>query len=236
MSYYPPGGSGPGPEYGQGQGGGRPNGGYPPGPGGPAPMRVQRPGPARSSGGGFGCGSFILGFLTAAVLAGVGVFFLYFYNPNANSPLPRPTNAPGTPDISATLSQEYLNNEISRTLTSNPFKVSGITLQDAVITVKENSQIDVAMRATGVVSFDLTATEQVTVENGQIKLTLVGQPRMTNGQLPPAAGDILQQINTGFIEPHINEQVTQIMVDGRKLTLTGITTTSGLLTVQAKVQ
>ncbi len=229
MSYYPPG-------TGSNQPGPRPGPAY--NPNGPAYSPGAPPTRRRSGGGLLGCGTFILGFLTAAVIAGIAVFFLYFYNPNGNQPLPRPTNPSGTPDITATLSQQYLNNEISRSFAGKPFKAGSVDLKDVVITVKADSLIDVAMRATygGVANFDLTITEQVIIQNGQIRLTIAGQPKLTNGQLPPGVDAILQQINTQAIEPKINTLVNQITVNGRTLKLTGISSTPGLLTVQSNLQ
>ena len=223
MSYNAPQGR-PGPSYGYGP---------PPGPPPPRPVARRQ----RQSGGG-GCLPFVLGFLTAVIIGGAVVAFLYFYNPNGNNPLPRPSNAPGTPDISATLSQQYINNEISRQLKSQPFKAGTVTLNDVTITVQNNAQVDIALRANynGLANFDLTVTEQLTVQNGLIKLTVVGQPKLTNGQLPPGVDGILQQINTQFIEPKLNQQVTQIAINQRNLKLVGLTSTPGLLTVQANVQ
>ncbi len=208
--------------------------GYPPaGPGGRRPVRRVA---ASRPGWGLGCGAFILGFLTACVIGGVAVFFLYFYNPNNNQPLARPPAQAGTPDIQATLSQTYLNNEIARQLNGQPLKVGAVNLQDVVIQVKDNSQIEVKLRASsGPASFDLTVTEQLVIQNGKVGLNVIGQPQLTNGQVPPGVNGILEQINSNFIEPQINNQVTQIQLNKRPIRLTAISTQVGFITVSANV-
>lgn len=183
-----------------------------------------------------GCGTFILGFVVAAVLASVAVFFLYFYNPNPNTPLDRPPDQVGTPDITATLSQTYLNREIQRQLNGQPFKAGPVEIKDVVLKIQGNSQVEIDLSATsGPASFTLSVTEQVIVQNGRVDLNVIGQPRLTNGTLPPGINSILETVNNQFIEPQINEQVTKIAINQRPIRLIGISSSPGLLTVRANV-
>lgn len=207
--------------------------GYPPSASGRA-TTTRRGG---SSSGLVGCGTFIMGFVLALVLGALAYFFLYIYNPNPNQPLPRPPEQAGTPDITATLSESYLNKEIARQLQSRAVRAGPVELSDVVIKVLNNAQIEVTMRAkSGPASFDLTVTEQVSVQGGQVQLVAVGQPRATSGQLPPGINAILDQVNNEFIEPQINQQLTQITINSRNVRLTGLTSSPGLLTVRANIQ
>jgi hypothetical protein len=179
---------------------------------------------------------FFLGMVFAIVLGAVAVFFLYFYNPNPNAPLPRPPAQSGTPDLSATLSQTYLNREISDALSVKPYQAGAITIRDIVVEVKGDSQMDVTMRAsTGPATFDLLVTEDLSVEGGKVKITIVGQPKVTGGALPPSAGQLMDQVNTQFIEPQINNQVGALNINGRSLQLTGIGTQPGLITLNGNL-
>lgn len=207
----------------------------PPYPPGKTPAR-----PTRTSAGpswGFGCGMFFLGFLLAAVIAGVTVFFLFFYDSvNTSNPLARPPSQVGTPDFNATISQTYLNKEITRQLSSTPIKTGPVEIRDMVLKIQDNSRIDVDVRAsTGPVTFDMTITEQISVQNGQIKLEAVGQPKLLGGSLPPGVNAIVDAINTQFVEPQINQQVAQINVNKRAIRLLDISTSPGFITVKGNV-
>lgn len=211
---------------------------------GPPPVYPQRTGhrvnasrPASRSRAGFGCLMFLLGAVVAAVIAGVTVFFLYFYNPNPDAPLARPADQAGTPDINATLSQTYLNREISRQLSGKPFKAGPVDIRDVVVKVQADNRLDINMRASsGPATFDLSVTEQLTVENGKVVINVVGQPKVTGGQLPPSINSVLEAVNTQFVEPQINNQVTQITLNQRPIKLVGISSTPGFLMLKANVE
>ncbi|HEX2916529.1 MAG TPA: hypothetical protein VH186_37565 [Chloroflexia bacterium] len=193
--------------------------------------------PASRPGAGAGCAAYMLGFLTATVIAVAVVFFLYFYNGNsAAGPLARPAPQSGTSDINTTLSQTFLNRVIQQQLSASPVKAGMVDISDMVLRVQANNQIDIDLKAvTGPVNFNVTVTEQLSVSGGHIRLEAVGQPRLLGGQLPPGINTIINVVNTAFIEPSLNQQVTQILVNKRPIQLTGISTTPGFLIVQANV-
>ena len=216
-------------------------------PGPPPPYYPQQPGytgrdarriqPPRQSRAGFGFAMFMLGVLFTVIAAGIAVFFLYFYNPNPNAPLPRPAAQADAPDLAATLSQTYLNREISRSLSAKPFQAGSVLIRDIVVVIKADSQMDVTMRAsTGPATFDLLVTESLAVENGKIKINIVGQPKVTGGALPPGVTQLLDQVNTQFIEPQINNEVNSVSINQRPLQLTAISTTPGFITLKTTVQ
>ncbi len=199
-------------------------------------VRQVKPPPRRSRAG-FGFAMFFLGTFFTLLIGGIAFFFLYFYNPNPNAPLPRPADQAGAPDLTATLSQTYLNKEISRGLNAQPFQAGNVLIRDIVVQIKANSQMDITMRAsTGPATFDLLVTESLAVQNGKIKISIVGQPKVTGGALPPAVNQILDQVNSQFIEPQINNEVAAININQRPLVLTGITSSPGFITVMTNVQ
>lgn len=171
------------------------------------------------------------------LLGGAAVFFLYFYNPNPSAPLARPADQSGTPDLAATLSQTYLNREISRQLNGKPFSAGNVLIRDIVVQVKGDAQMDLTMRAsTGPATFDMQVTEGLTVVNGKIKISIIGQPKVTGGALPAAINQVLDQVNSQFVEPQINTQLNAININQRPLLLTGISSSPGFITVKANVQ
>lgn len=198
--------------------------------------RRMRP-PQQQGRAGFGFAMFFLGMVFAVLLGGVAIYFLYFYNSNPNAPLPRPASQTGTPDLSATLSQTYLNREISQALSAKPFQAGAVTIRDIVVQVKADSQMDITMRASsGPATFDLLVTESLAVQNGKVKLSIVGQPKVTGGALPPGVGQIMDQVNTQFIEPQINSQVSALNINGGSLQLTSINSAPGLITISGNIQ
>jgi hypothetical protein len=198
------------------------------------PRRTQPP--PRQGRAGFGFAMFFLGMVFAVLLGAGAVYFLYFYNPNPGAPLPRPAAQSGTPDLSATLSQTYLNREIANSLSAKPFQAGAVTIRDIVVQVKGDSQMDISMRAsTGPATFDLLVTESLSVQNGKVKITIIGQPKVTGGALPPSAGQIMDQVNNQFIEPQINNQVNALNINGGTLQLTGISTAPGFITISGNI-
>ena len=197
------------------------------------PRRTQPPRQGRA---GFGFAMFFLGIVFTILLAAVAIFFLYFYNPNPTNPLPRPAAQTGTPDLSATLSQTYVNREIEKALAAKPYQVGALTVRDIVVEVKSDSQMDVTMRASaGPATFDLLVTESLVVQDGKVRVAVVGQPKVTGGTLPIATGQLMNQVNTQFIEPNINNQVSALNINGGSLQLTAISTTPGQITIAGNV-
>jgi hypothetical protein len=210
-------------------------------PGSPAPRppgtRAPRPAPRPNSRWMLGCGMFFFGFLVAALIGAVAVFFLYFYDPGISSaPLPRPTQVAGTPDLTATLSQTYLNKEISQQINGKTSQAGPVQIRDIVVTIQADSLLDITVRASsGPFGFEMGLTERIYVQNGQIKLEAVGQPKVMSGQLPPSVNTILDAINNFFIIPQINQQIADIKVKDRAVNLLELTTTPGFITVKANV-
>lgn len=197
------------------------------------PRRTQPPRQGRA---GFGFAMFFLGMVFTILLAVGGIFFFYFYNPNPSAPLPRPAEQTGTPDLSATLSQTYINREISKALAAKPYQVGVLTIRDIVVEIKSDSQMDVTLRASaGPATFDLLVTESLAVQAGKVRVAVVGQPKVTGGALPVAAGQVMNQVNSQFIEPNINNQVSALNINGGSLQLTGINTSPGLITITGNV-
>lgn len=182
---------------------------------------------------------FGLGFLFATIIAIVAIFFFYFYTPDRPStPLDRPTAQNGAPDVSVTLSQDYLNKELTGQLGGRTFQAGPAQLRDVVLRVLDNSQIEVTLRASlGSAAFDLTIVEQVQADaNGKIHLQAAGQPKLVRGELPASVNTIINAANDQFIEPEINRSLSDVTVRGKKVQIVKISSRSGFLTVDANIR
>ncbi len=205
----------------------------------PDPNPPEKTGKRQRQGGsiGKGCGLFVLGFVLAVILIAATIFFLYFYNNRPPSNLVRPPVQTSVPDITATFSQTYLNREITRQLGITKYKAGPVELVDLVVRIKEGAQVELDIKAiTGPFHVDLSVTELIIIQDGLVKLDLVGSPRLMGGFLPPGINGLLDIINTQFIEPQLNQQLTKIIVNQRPIRITGATSTEGLLTVRANVE
>lgn len=188
-----------------------------------------------------GCGTFVVGLLVGLVIAaavgGGAFYYFYFYDVGQGPRFSQPAAQPGVPDINATLSETYLNKEIKSQLAGQTFKAGPIEIRNVVIKILGNANIEVNMQASyNTLAFDLTFTELVTIVEGQIKLSNVGQPKLTGSPLPLGLASVIDNANAQFIEPQINRQVTKITINNRPVKLTNVTSTTGLLSVSADVQ
>ncbi len=179
---------------------------------------------------------FILGLLTAALAGAVALFFLFFNGSNPNGPLNRPPAQVGTPDFNATISQTYLNTELSNQLKAAPFKSGPLEVRDIVLKIQGNSQIEMDLRV-GYQSFnfDISINEEISTQNGQINLRAVGKPAVQGSLLPSEINTVVELINNKYIEPQLNREISQIQVNGRPVKLLEITTIPGFIQVKANV-
>jgi hypothetical protein len=138
------------------------------------------------------------------------------------------------PDLSATLSESYLNAEIAKELKTNSPSLAGIvSVKDIVVKILPNEQIEVAARVGNpFVDFDITITESMSVINGQIALKAIGQPKVGKGNLPFDLNSVVQGINNLVVEPQINKNVANVKVNDRILKLIDLQTAAGLVTVR----
>lgn len=218
MSYRPP----------------RPTGGYVP-PAGPSNYNVSGA-RVRRRGAGVpwlaGCGLLLLGaFIGALALFALAIF--YFGSPPNNQPLPR-RDFTGTADVSATLSESYLNAALTKYVKDNPITLGGLLgVKDIVLNIQPNQRVGVQLRVSGGPAvIDINVTEAIGVQNGKIVLKPVGQPSVGKGNLPLPADKVVELANTIFVEPQINQNLAQVEIDKRKFQLVDVSTADGLITVR----
>lgn len=190
----------------------------------------------RAGGGGIpwvaGCGLLLLGMFIGAL----GLFFLaifYFGSPASNQPLPR-RDFTGSADLSATMSESYLNTTLAKYVKDNPISLGGVIgVKDVVLNIQPNQRINVQLRvAGGPAVIDINVSEAIGVQNNRIVLKPVGQPSVGKGNLPLPAEKIVELANSAFVEPQINQSVAQVEIDNRKFQLVDALTADGLVTVK----
>jgi hypothetical protein len=209
-------------------------GGYPP----PGRGNFVSPGQVRLTRRGsipwlIGCGLIALGF----VLGVVGLFLgaiLYFGAPASSTPLPARQPQPGTSDITATVSEGYINTIVAQELNKNPQSIAGIiSVKEIVVKVLPNEQIQVDVRVgNALVDFDISVTENIGVVNGKLEVRAVGEPKVGRGTLPVNVNSIIETVNNLVVEPQLNLNALNIKVNNQQLRLTDIQTTTGSVIVR----
>lgn len=180
-----------------------------------------------------GCGLLLMGFVFG--VAGVLILaMLIFGTPVSNQSFPNRQPVPGVPDLSATLSESYLNTATVREIKANPYTIAGIfSLKDINIRVLPGQQFEInAKLGNNLVDFDVTVTESASVVNNKIVLRAIGEPKVGKGNLPISTNQVVQAINDSLIEPQLNRSAATIKVNDRLLTLIDLETQRGLLIVR----
>ncbi len=183
-----------------------------------------------------GCGLLLLGMIVGAV----GLFLLalfWFGSPASNQPLPR-SEAKGTADLSATLSEDYLNATLNKYLKESPVNLGGIAnVKDVVLKIQPNQRVDVTLRlGNSFIDFDIGVTEALGVKQNKLVLVPVGQPRVGKGNLPVGADKVVELANSTLIEPEINKSLAQVKIDNRPFVLVDTATAAGLITIRFNAQ
>src|SRR5690242_7048140 len=90
-------------------------------------------------------GFMFLGMLLTITLA-LSFFLLFTGAPQTGQPLPQPAPS-GKPDLTATVSQEYINREVATSLEKNPISILGVAdLKQVEIEFLPDSAISVTAR------------------------------------------------------------------------------------------
>lgn len=183
-----------------------------------------------------GCGLLFLGVFIGVVGLFLAALF-WFGSPVSNQPLPRRDTGTAA-DLSATLSEGYLNAAFTKYLKENPVNLSGIaTVKDATLEILPNQQIKASLRlGNAAVDFDVIVTEAVGVKDGKIQLQPVGQPQVGKGNLPVGTDRLVELINTTLIEPELNRNFTQLQVSSSKFRLLDVSTAAKAITVRYNAQ
>jgi hypothetical protein len=183
-----------------------------------------------------GCFLMFFGFVLGLITLALGALW-YFGTAPSNSPLPvRPTPT-GTPDISAQISEGYINTEIQRQIRSTNYTLGVVNLKDIVINIRQGNLIDVQVRVgSPVADFDITLTERVAVADGQITLKAEGNPKVGNGNIPIDLTQIINVVNRDIIQPRLNDAAAKVQINGRTLRLNDISTNNQLIIVRLNAQ
>jgi uncharacterized protein YpmS len=118
-----------------------------------------------------------LGLVLVGVCLGIGLTFIWILlsvsAPLSSAPLTQPV-ASNKSDANLTLSQEYINREITGFLNASPVKVLGVLeVKQVVVELKSGSQINIAARAEALGrQLDLNIKDNVSVSNGKVMLSL----------------------------------------------------------------
>jgi hypothetical protein len=118
-----------------------------------------------------------LGWVLVGIFLGIGLTFIWLLlsvsAPLPSAPLTQPV-ASNKPDSNLTLSQEYINREITGFLNTNPVKVLGVLeVKQVVVELKPGTQINVAARAEALGrQLNLNIKDNVSVSNGKVMLSL----------------------------------------------------------------
>ncbi len=180
-----------------------------------------------------GCGLLLMGFVLG--VAGILILaLLVFGSPVSNQPFPARQPVPGITDLSATLSESYLNAETLREVKANPYTIAGIfSLKDISIKILPGQQFEInAKLGNSLVDFDVSVTESASVVNNKIVLRAIGEPKVGKGNLPISTNQVVQAINDNLIEPQLNRSAATIKVNDRQLNLIDLETQRGLLIVR----
>jgi hypothetical protein len=210
-------------------------GGYYP-PSGPSNYNVSSVRARRRGGGGVpwlaGCGLLLLGLLIGAFgLLALAIF--WFGTPASNQTFERRDTTSPT-DLTATLSESYINSALTKYLKDNPINLSGILqVKDVVLELNPNQQVKANLRlGNGLVDFDVIVVEQVGISNNQLQLKPVGQPQVGKGNLPIGADKVVELVNNTLIVPQLNRNFFEVSVGDRKFRLVDVTTASKTITVK----
>ncbi len=182
------------------------------------------------------CGSLFLGFILGMIGLFLGALF-YFGTPVSNNLIPGPPYA-GVADLSATLSENYLNSTIEKIVKSSTINLEGLaTVKESLIRIRPNQLIDLSLKlGNSMIDFDVTATEKIGLVNGKIVLQPVGQPKVGQGNLPFGGDKVVELANTTLIQPEINKALADVIINKRSFRVVDVTTSQGLITLKFNVQ
>ena len=124
-------------------------------------------------------------------------FSLFIGVPAKSVPLDLPP-ASGKSDVTARVSQEYVNREVANFLTANPISVLAVgQVSQAVVQFNADSTMNVtaSIKALGR-QLDLKVKDKVFVKNNKLALALAEDPKLDGFGLPLAAlNGVIEQVN-----------------------------------------
>ncbi len=156
-------------------------------------------------------GFTLLGSLfTFALFLLAFVFFAGVEVTKTSLPLPALS---GASDLTAEVSQEYINREIATALVKNPISVVGVVEVKGLVVQfsRDNPIIDVGVRITALGrQFDFKIKDTVVVKNNKVELNLAEDLRLEGLFLPLGVlNGVVEQINSQVAQ-QLNQQLASI--------------------------
>ena len=183
------------------------------------------------------------GVLTAALA--MLYLILFVGSPQNNTPLTLPP-ASGKADLTAEVSQEYVNREIASALTKQPVNILGVVeVKQVVVQFNPDSVLaaDVRIAAFGR-QLDFNIKDTVEVRGNQVALTLKEDPKLGVLGLPLGIlNGVLDQVNLS-VASQLNQLITSLgqakdcatgQQIGRVPTLVAIDSQQGVLNAQFNI-
>lgn len=190
----------------------------------------------------------LLFMLAGGILTILGlVVWLAFFTgvPVNNTPLALP-QASGQSDLTATISQEYVNREIAAYLTKSPISVLGVvSVKQVVVQFNADQTLDAAIRITLLGrQLDFSVKDKVEVRGSQLALSLKEPPKIEGLGLPTSTfNGALDQINNS-VANQLNQLVAAVGMAkdcttgqqlGRTPVLLALDTRPGVLNAQFSI-
>ncbi len=163
----------------------------------------------------------------------------------SSTPLAQPEPS-GKVDLTARLSQEYVNFEVMRSLSKNPISVLGVgQVKQITLQFSSNSVIDVSSRVVVLgKQFDVKSKQTIFVKDNKVAIVLVEEPQLEGFGVPvPILRGLVNDVNQKMAD-QINQQLTSVSTgldangkpSGRTPTLLKLTGVSGGLEVDFTVK
>lgn len=195
-----------------------------------------------------GWGQALLFMLAGGVLAlGLAMLYLILFvgSPQDNTPLTLPP-ASGKADLTAQVSQEYVNREIATALTKKPVNILGVVeVKQVVVQFNPGSVLDADVRIAAFGrQLDFNIKDTVQVRGNQVALALKEDPKLGGLGLPLGIlNGVLDQVNMS-VAAQLNQLITSLgqakdcttgQQIGRVPTLLAIDSQQGVLNAQFNI-
>lgn len=153
------------------------------------------------------------------------------------------------PDITVSITEDYLNREVQRGISGGySTGINGLTLTGLTMDLKPNNQMHLqpTFKASvpffGEVSVNAAVTSQISLQDGKLTSSMVGDPQLGNLDIPldllpfdlkGGVNDTVNNINNEILIARINQSLQEGFGESN-FAIEGLATDENLLTVQLK--
>jgi len=153
------------------------------------------------------------------------------------------------PDITVSITEDYLNREVQRGISGGySTGINGLTLTGLTMDLKPNNQMHLqpTFKASvpffGEVSVNAAVTSQISLHDGNLTSSMVGDPQLGNLDIPldllpfdlkGGVNDTVNNINNEILIARINQSLQEGFGESN-FAIEGLATDENLLTVQLK--